>query len=207
MAHYVRSESGIPIATVNWINAGGSFERSPVKASLIANKRMSKTQSRNLRTRRHQAQLPERRGASRTAEGKRTGFRAHAADRWARAVLGIIRSDADPRTLAGWGRTIGTSRGALRAWCRAAHIQPRHALDFARVLRAVVISQGKHLDLMNLLDVVDDRTLIRLLKRGAVLELKDRRSPPTAAEFISKQTFVRNDLATSAVLRLFSEKS
>jgi len=61
---------------------------------------------------------------------------------------------------------------------------------------------------MNLLDVVDDRTLIRLLKRGAVLELKDRRSPPTAAEFISKQIFVRNDLATSAVLRLFNnEKS
>jgi hypothetical protein len=173
---------------------------------LIANKRMSKTRSRNLGTRRHQAQLPARRAASRTAEGKPARFRAHAADRWAQAVLGIIPSDADPRTLAGWGRTIGTSRGALRAWCRAAHIQPRRALDFARVLRSVVISQGKHLDLMNLLDVIDDRTLIRLLKRGGVLELKDRRSPPTVAEFISKQTFVRNDLATAAVLRLFNNE-
>src|SRR2546426_12318855 len=120
---------------------------------------MSKTHSRSLGTQR-------RRGASRNAEGKRAGFRAHAAERWAQAVLGIIRADADPRTLAGWGRTIGTSRGALRAWCRAAHIQPRRALDFARLLRAVVISQGKHLDLMNLLDGVDDRTLIGLLKRG-----------------------------------------
>jgi hypothetical protein len=150
--------------------------------------------------------MPERRGASTKVEGKRADFRAHAAERWAQAVLGVIRSDADPRTLAGWGRTIGTSPGALRAWCRAAHIQPRRALDFARVLRAVVISQGEHLDLMNQLDVVDDRTLIRLLKRGGVLELKNRTSPPAPAEFISNQIFVRNAPAISAVLRLFNDE-
>jgi hypothetical protein len=101
--------------------------------------------------------------------------------------------------LEGWGRTLGASRGSLRAWCRAAHIQPRCALDFARLLRAVVISQGTAFDLTNLLDVVDDRTLVRLLKRGGVLELKDRTSPPSPGEFISNQIFVRQDAALSAV--------
>jgi hypothetical protein len=133
-------------------------------------------------------------------------FRAHAAERWARAVVRIIRSNSDPKTLAGWGRTIGVSRGALRAWCQAAHIQPRRALDFARVLRAVVISQGQAFDLTNLLDVVDDRTVVRLLKRGGVLELEHSNSPPLPAEFISNQLFVRDDLALSAVLRLLSEQ-
>jgi hypothetical protein len=170
---------------------------------------MSKTQSGRLGTARHSAQPPERRRAASTqAEGKRPGPRAHAAERWARAVVRIICSDSDPKTLAGWGRELGVSRGALRTWCRAAHIQPRRALDFARVLRAVVISQGHALDLTNLLDVVDDRTLIRLLKRGDVSELKDRKSPPSTTDFITNQRFVREDLAMSAVLRLLiDEKS
>jgi hypothetical protein len=118
----------------------------------------------------------------------------------------IIGSSSDPKTLAGWGRTIGASRSALRAWCRAAHIQPRRALDFARLLRAVVISQGKTFDLSNLLDVVDDRTTIRLLKRGGVQALKDRTHPPSPAEFVSDQMFVRDDLARSAMLRLLRPK-
>ena len=167
---------------------------------------MSKTQSRRLRTGRHKAQLPQRRRRRTQADRNGSAFRAHAAERWARAVIRIIRSDSDPKTLAGWGRTLGASRGALRAWCRAAHVQPRRALDFTRVLRAVVISQGKTFDLTNLLDVVDDRTLIRLLKRGGVLELKDQKSPPSPTEFISNQIFVQEDLAISAVLRLLIDQ-
>src|SRR5207248_5351434 len=64
--------------------------------------------------------------------------RAHAAARWAHAVVATVESPEDLRTLKAWGRHIGASPGTLKNWCRIAGLSPRRSLLFARLLRAVV---------------------------------------------------------------------
>lgn len=102
-------------------------------------------------------------GASRVSLGEEYG---HAAARWARATVGILGAPTDPTTVAAWGRRIGVSTGALRAWCRAAGMRGKASLDFARMLRAVVHARERGWDPQNVLDVVDDRTLKKLLTQS-----------------------------------------
>jgi len=96
---------------------------------------------------------------------------SHAADRLAKAMVVATNSPSDPRTLAAWGQTAGVSRGALRVWCAAARTSARSCLDFVRVLRAVILAETQTWDLFSTLDVVDRRSLVRLLDRGGLREL------------------------------------
>jgi hypothetical protein len=125
--------------------------------------------------------------------------KTYAADRWADAVMRVVSGPNDPRNLSQWGRIAGAARGTLRGWCRAAHVGARASLDFARVLRAIVLSQGGRLDWHNLLDVVDGRTLDRLLTRGGVGDLKWRTGCPAPAAFIGAQRFIVNEVAVASV--------
>jgi hypothetical protein len=111
----------------------------------------------------------------------------HSVTRWASAVLGAIPSHADPRTLAHWGRSTGASPAAIRTWCRAARVSSRRSLLFARVLRAVVRHRGSESPASDLLDVVDHRTLRKLLVGSGA---SGTTLPPTAEEFLSSQTFI-----------------
>jgi hypothetical protein len=124
----------------------------------------------------------------------------HAAERWARAVAAALDSTIDPKTLQAWGRAIGAARGTLRVWCRAARLSAKSSLDFTRLLRAVRCSQGLSWDPNNLLDVVDERTLHRLLQMGG-LEAHPLGGPaPDCQFFIESQRLVRNPAALRAVL-------
>jgi hypothetical protein len=127
---------------------------------------------------------------------------AHAAERWAGAVVKVIQSDSDPTNFSKWGRIAGASPSMVRAWCRAAHIAPKAGLDFARVLRAVVHSSYCGWDLQNLLDIVDPRTLTRLFERGQITHFLSRTEAPSVEEFISCQRFVSDQAALAAVRRL-----
>jgi hypothetical protein len=99
----------------------------------------------------------------------RIGISAHAAERWSRAVLAVLESPSDPRTLDAWSRIAGAATSTLRTWCIAAHCKPKASLDLARVLRAVQIANREgEWDPTNLLDVTDSRTLARLLVRAGV---------------------------------------
>ena len=80
---------------------------------------------------------------------------AHAAARWARVVVPVLDAPEDPRTIKAWSRLLYVSPGALRNWCRTAGITPRRSLVFARLLRAVFLSDGGRHKPENLLDVVD----------------------------------------------------
>jgi hypothetical protein len=128
-----------------------------------------------------------------------TTMRPHAAERWASAVAGVLRSDSDVRNIDAWGRTVGVSRGALRTWCSAAGVPAKNSLDFARLLRSILLSQGGPWDLFNTLDVIDARTLHRLLIRGGIAEFRQRGQAPEARAFLAAQRLVQNKAALAAV--------
>ena len=115
---------------------------------------------------------------------------AHAAARWARALMPIVDSPTDPRTLGDWSRLAYASPGALRNWCRMAGISPRRSLVFARLLRAVVLNRDGRHSPENLLDVADRRTLDGLLRLGGLNRQHD--FPHDIHSFLQRQTLVRD---------------
>lgn len=126
----------------------------------------------------------------------------HAAIRWAECVLPVIQCPRDVRTIALWGRWVGASTGALRNWCRTARIPARKSLVFARLLRAVVLRGRTGQNLENLLDVVDRRTMLGLLRTAGFCDEDDL--PSTIDEFLSRQILVNDSDAVSSVRREFS---
>src|SRR4029078_5150868 len=92
---------------------------------------------------------------------------SHAAARLARAVVRAIDAPRDPKTLAAWGRAAAAAPGTLANWCRTAGLGPRAPLALARVLRAVLWRKMHGRRPEDLLDVVDRRTLVGLLKLGS----------------------------------------
>jgi len=129
---------------------------------------------------------------------------AHAAARWARSVVRILDCPKDPRTIAGWGRWIAVSPGALRNWCRTAGIQARRSLLFGRLLRAVVLGEnGRHRP-ENLLDVVDRRTLAALLRCAGFAGEHD--FPKTPDEFLTRQRLVCDPDALAETRRALRDR-
>lgn len=126
----------------------------------------------------------------------------HAILRWARAVHGILYCSFDPTTIDAWGRVIGASGSVIRQWCRSAGFRPKASLDFARVLRAVVLSQGRRWEIYNLLNVVDDRTMRKLFARAGMPELASRPEPPVTSVYLAEQQFVRSPQALPAIAAL-----
>ena len=80
------------------------------------------------------------------------------------------------------------SPGALRNWCRTAGVSARRSLVFARLLRAAFLSQGGRHRPEDLLDVVDRRTFVGLL-RFAGLD-PERPFPESPEAFLQQQTLV-----------------
>jgi DNA-binding response OmpR family regulator len=56
---------------------------------------------------------------------------AHAARRWALALVPLIECPHDPRTIVEWSKSIAVSPGALRNWCRTAGVTPSRVLKNA----------------------------------------------------------------------------
>jgi len=131
---------------------------------------------------------------------------SHAANRLADAIISATRAPTDPRTLSAWGQQVGVARGTLRVWCRAAHTPARACLDFLRVLRAVQLSQKQVWDLFSLLDVIDERSIGRLMDRGAVRHYLGHTSAPSVDEFLAVQRFIeRTDVRQAIAKRLAAD--
>jgi CheY-like chemotaxis protein len=115
---------------------------------------------------------------------------AHAAVRWANALVRIIDSPTDVATIQGWGAWIAASPGAVRNWCYTAGISPRRSLVFGRLLRAVILSEGGRHKPENVLNIVDRRTLAGLVAFAGLDAGKSL--PHSAEEFMEHQTLVRD---------------
>lgn len=131
---------------------------------------------------------------------------AYAAERWARAVVRLVDSSIDPPTVASWGRVIGVSRGALRAWCRSAGVTARSSLQFARLLRAVIQSQNVEWDPFNLLDIVDERTLDKILSRAGLPKDRQAVGEISVDQFLEHQRFVERPHLIAAVRASLDQK-
>jgi hypothetical protein len=128
----------------------------------------------------------------------------HSLRRWAIPVVKIVEAEADPRTLAEWAKCAGVSVGTLRNWCGTAGILPRPSLLFGRVLRATLRHSSALSSPEELLNIVDRRTLRKVLKASS----GDGCSLPKDVEtFFERQQFVTNPLAIAeirkAMLQLF----
>lgn len=116
----------------------------------------------------------------------------HAVTRWTRAVIAGSHSPVDPRTLTLWGRTIGVSTSWLRTWCYCAGTKPSNSLDLVRVMRlASDCERTGTVDLLNVFDVADLRTIRALLHRGDVAEMFGTGSAIRTVEFLRTQKYVR----------------
>jgi DNA-binding response OmpR family regulator len=122
--------------------------------------------------------------------------RDHAAVRWAEAVVGLLHSPVDVRSIAEWGRAVGISRGALRNRCAIARLSPRRSLLLARLLRAIFRSDGRPWVPHQVLSVADPRTLGRMLALGG---LSTDPEPPTVDRFLKRQVLIADRLALDAL--------
>lgn len=128
----------------------------------------------------------------------------HAAGRWARAIVPIIDCPGDPKTIALWARWIAVSPGALRSWCRTAGVPARRSLIFGRLIRAVHLSEGGRHKPENVLDVVDRRTLLAMLRFSGLDETAD--FPATIDRFLAVQTLVRDPDTLLETQRALAER-
>ena len=126
----------------------------------------------------------------------------HAAQRWARVVVAGTRAREDPKTFATWGRCVGASGSALRQWSYAAGVQPRASITFVRLLRAVLRSDGSQWDPQNVLDVIDTRTLHKLLVAGGLDTVRRGSTEiPPPREFLQRQGIITDMKLLSEVAR------
>jgi len=126
----------------------------------------------------------------------------HAAERWASVVVPLIDSPSDVRTLTMWARCVAVSTGTIRNWCHTAHLSARHSLQFGRLLRTVVRHRLHGTPTEELLDVVDARTLTKLLRLGRSDAPATSRLPATIESFLTEQRWIINAAALEVVITL-----
>lgn len=126
----------------------------------------------------------------------------YAARRWAQSIVRTLDSPFDPKTVEAWGRCIGVSPASLCQWCRAARVRPKPSLDLARLLRAIYLAGHGAWALYDLLDIVDERTMRQIFRRGGLSAPADGDSAPDLRTFMAQQRFVPRGAALDAVAAL-----
>lgn len=120
----------------------------------------------------------------------------HPLKRWGHAILTVLESPEDVRTVEVWSKLEGRCVTQLRANCRLVGIEAKRSLDFARLLRALLHRERTGWPLQYILDVSDKRTLDDLLLRVGCSSEILMASPET---FIELQTVVTEALQREEV--------
>jgi hypothetical protein len=131
---------------------------------------------------------------------------SYAGVRWARLIVRVVASKDDPSTVERWGRLVGASRGTLGTWCRAAKTSPRRSLELARLIRAFVLTNGSGVDLQDVMDIVDPRTVTRMLARAGLHDASASNLAVSVQELVRQQRLVRNEMALNALTALLEEE-
>lgn len=122
-------------------------------------------------------------------------------DRCAELIVCTIDSPVDPTTLASWGHFLGASVSTLRSRCVSVDIRAKDALDFARLLRAVIhaeVAGGRWDPAMNL-EACDPRTLQGLFRRGGLGNPLNHAHPVPLASFLNCQRLIKSGPMLDAV--------
>lgn len=128
------------------------------------------------------------------------------AERWASYVLGACKSDRDPRTLAIWARQVGVSYTTLCESCRLIDVQPRHARDFTRVLRIILMPEFDFRRLGSFLDISDNRTLDSILQTAGFGHHATMTNHVSVASFLESQQFIARENPGLVIIReVFAE--
>lgn len=121
---------------------------------------------------------------------------AHAAVKWAQAVVGLLEAREDTRTLGQWARSVGLSASTLRIACQMAGIPAKRALTLARLLRAVYQSRYTTWQPTQRLNITDPRTLHRMLASGG---LSASVTSVSVGDLLLKQSLVTDADALAAL--------
>lgn len=121
---------------------------------------------------------------------------SHAAERWAGAVVALLRSRVDVRTTGQWARAINVSSSTLRTWCQRAGVGTRESLVLARLLRAVHLSRQRPWRPAQRLSVTDSRTLAKMLKAAGLPLEADR---VRIRELLASQSLISDPDAIAAL--------
>jgi hypothetical protein len=123
------------------------------------------------------------------------------AERWASYVLGACKSGRDPRTLGIWARQVAVSYTTLCESCRLIDVQPRHARDFTRVLRIMLMPAFDFRKLASFLDIGDKRTLDSILQKAGFGQQATISDHVSVADFLDNQQFIAHENPGLIVIR------
>ncbi len=123
------------------------------------------------------------------------------AERWASYVLGACKSERDPRTLGIWAHQVAVSYATLCESCRLIDVQPRHARDFARVLRIMVMPSFDSRQFATFLDISDRRTLDSILRRAGFGQDATFSRHVSVVSFLDTQQFVARENTGLRIIR------
>lgn len=114
--------------------------------------------------------------------------------------MSATSSPADYVTLPAWGRACrpALSASALKTRCRTAGVRPSQAKDFSRLLRTLSLAVRGGWHPTEFLDIIDSRSLRRLLARGDVGFLLEHDC--LIDEFCRRQHFLVQPKVIEAVL-------
>jgi hypothetical protein len=123
------------------------------------------------------------------------------AERWASYVLEACKSGRDPRTLAIWARQVGVSYTTLCESCRLIDVQPRHARDFTRILRIMLVPAFDFRQLPSFLDISDKRTLNSILQTAGLGQHASISRHISIGHFLDNQRFIARENPGLIILR------
>lgn len=92
----------------------------------------------------------------------------HGAAAWATLVQRALLCPFDPKTLRVWAATAACSTTLVKERCRLVGVSAKRTLDFARLLRALRLSEIENVPMAEFLDIADPRTTRRLFRSFAV---------------------------------------
>ena len=129
----------------------------------------------------------------------------HASNRLASPIVRARWHTCDLRTFSEWGKATATSTWQLRAWCNTAGVSGRDVLSFVRGLRVVTQARLCACGYEEILDIAEQRALMRFLRRAG-LPAGRNGDRPTIDQFIARQTFIGKAELIQRVRELLAEE-
>lgn len=114
----------------------------------------------------------------------------------------LIDAPSDPTTTRQWSELAYASVGTLRNWCRTDGVPTRRSLLLGRLLRASRMNGRGELRLCDALNIIDVRTLARILRLASINE---RCFPQDVNTMLATQQLVTNPIPLLELSRAFEQ--